>query len=40
VLDDRNLNLNVWDFGVHSDAKENVEALRPETPRSTGLGRH
>ncbi|WP_103933326.1 hypothetical protein [Bryocella elongata] len=40
VLDDRNVNLNVWDFGVHSDARENLEAIRPELPRSSTLGRH
>jgi hypothetical protein len=39
VLDDRNLNLNVWDFGVHSAAKENTEAIRPERPRPSTLER-
>jgi hypothetical protein len=39
VLSNHEVNLNVWDFGVHSDAKENVEALRPEVRRSVTLGR-
>ncbi len=29
VLSDHEVNLGVWDFGVHPDAKENAEALRP-----------
>jgi len=40
VLDDRNVNLNVWDFGVHSDAKENLEAIHPQPPRPPTLVRH
>jgi len=39
VLSDHELNLNVWDFGVHSDAKENVEAIRPEVKKPATLGR-
>ena len=39
VLSDHELNLNVWDFGVHSDAKENIEAMRPEVKKPAGLGR-
>lgn len=37
VLSDRDVNLNVWDFGVHSAAKENIEALRPEKRRPVQL---
>jgi len=37
VLNDHELNLDVWDFGVHSAARENVEAMRPEPPRRIGL---
>lgn len=40
ILDDRNVNLNVWDFGVHSDAQENVEAIHPDVPRPSVLERH
>jgi hypothetical protein len=39
LLNEREVNLNVWDFGVHSDAKENVEAIRPEIKKPTVLGR-
>jgi hypothetical protein len=37
IVSDHEVNLNVWDFGVHSDAKENVEAILPETPRPATL---
>jgi hypothetical protein len=30
ILSGHEVNLDVWDFGVHADAKENVEAQRPE----------
>jgi hypothetical protein len=39
VVSGHELNLDVWDFGVHSDAKENVEALRPEPRRPVTLER-
>lgn len=39
VLNDRALNLDVWDFGVHPTAKENDEALRPEPKRPAQLER-
>ncbi|QMV20343.1 hypothetical protein GOB94_09835 [Granulicella sp. 5B5] len=39
VVSGHELNLNVWDFGVHSGAKENVEAIRPETRRPATLTR-
>lgn len=39
VLNDRALNLNVWDFGVHPTAKENDEAMRPAPKRPIQLER-
>jgi hypothetical protein len=39
VLSDHELNLNLWDFGVHADAKENVEAIRPEVKKPVTLER-
>ncbi len=39
VVSGHEVNLDVWDFGVHSDAKENVEALRPESRRPVTLER-
>lgn len=39
VLSDRAVNLDVWDFGVHPDAKENTEALRPEHRHAPSLER-
>ncbi len=39
VLNDRAVNANVWDFGVHPTAKENDEALRPEPKRPVQLER-
>jgi hypothetical protein len=30
VLSDHEVNLNVWDFGIHADAKENLEVQRPD----------
>jgi hypothetical protein len=39
VVSDHEVNLNVWDFGVHSDAKENVEAIRPEPKKPATLER-
>lgn len=39
VLGPNSVNLDVWDFGVHSDAPENVEAIHPETKRAPSLGR-
>jgi hypothetical protein len=37
VVSDHEINLNVWDFGVHSAATENVEAIRPEERRPATL---
>jgi hypothetical protein len=39
VISAHEVNLNVWDFGVHSDAKENVEAIRPEAEKPAALER-
>lgn len=39
VLGPNTVNLDVWDFGVHSDAPENVEAIHPEPKRAPSLGR-
>ena len=39
VLSDRAVNGSAWDFGVHPDAKENTEALRPELRRPAQLER-
>ena len=39
VLDARNINLGVWDFGVHPTAGGNRDAILPEAPRTPELGR-
>lgn len=39
VLDDRTVNLGVWDFGVHPVAPENRDVLKPEPKRSRPLDR-
>ena len=39
VLNDRSVNGDVWDFGVHPTAKENDEALRPEVKNPNRLER-
>ena len=39
VLSDHEVNLGVWDFGVHPDAKENDEAIHPEPKRPATLER-
>jgi hypothetical protein len=39
ILSDRELNLNVWDFGLHPNAKENVEAIHPEPEKPAQLER-
>jgi hypothetical protein len=39
VLGPNAVNLDVWDFGVHSDAQENVEAIHPEPKRAPSLER-
>jgi len=37
VLDERNVNLSVWDFGVHAAAAENRDVMRPEVRKPRGL---
>ena len=37
VLSDHEVNLGVWDFGVHPDAKENAEAIRPVEQKPASL---
>jgi len=39
VLSDHEVNLDVWDFGMHPDAKENTEAIQPEPQRPAMLER-
>jgi len=39
VLNNHEVNLDVWDFGVHSDAPENVEAIRPTPSKPITLER-
>ena len=39
VLGPNTVNLDVWDFGIHSDAPENVEAIRSEEKRPPSLER-
>lgn len=37
VLNDKQVNLDVWDFGVHPDAGENPDAIHPEVRRPVTL---
>ncbi len=39
VLSDRDVNLAVWDFGIHPVAPENRDALKPEPKRPLSLER-
>ena len=39
VLSDHEINLGVWDFGVHPEAKEDVEAIHPVPKRPATLER-
>ena len=39
LISDHEVNLNVWDFGVHPNAKENVEAIHPELEKPATLER-
>jgi hypothetical protein len=40
VLSDREVNLGVWDFGIHPTAPENRDALHPPPPPPVTLERH
>jgi hypothetical protein len=40
VISDRDVNLGVWDFGVHPTAPDNRDALHPEPRRPAALERH
>jgi hypothetical protein len=40
VISDRDVNLGVWDFGVHPTAPDNRDALHPEPKRPATLERH
>ena len=37
ILDDKSVNLNVWDFGIHPQAPENRDTLKPEKKRPVTL---
>ena len=37
ILDEKSINLGVWDFGVHPQAPENRDVLKPEKKRPTAL---
>lgn len=39
VLDDHEVNLNVWDFGISPNAPESYEAIHPELPKLPHLER-
>jgi hypothetical protein len=39
VLSGDALNLNVWDFGIHPEAKESYEAIKPDVRKPATLGR-
>ena len=39
VLGAKEINLGVWDFGVHPTAPENRDAIKPEPPKGIGLDR-
>ena len=39
VLSGHEVNLGIWDFGVHPSAHENAEAIRPEPKRPVALER-
>lgn len=38
ILSEKEINLGVWDFGVHPNAPENREVLKPEERRPARLG--
>ena len=40
IISDREVNLGVWDFGVHPVAPENRDVLKPEPHHRPNLERH
>ncbi len=40
VVSDKDVNLGVWDFGVHPVAPENRDVLKPEPQQRPNLERH
>jgi hypothetical protein len=39
ILDEKSINVGVWDFGIHPTAPENRDALKPEKKRAVTLER-
>ncbi len=39
ILDEKSINLGVWDFGIHPTAPENRDVLKPEKRRPVTLGK-
>lgn len=39
LISPKEINLGVWDFGVHPTAPENRDVIKPERKRAVGLGR-
>ena len=39
IINDREINTGVWDFGIHPVAPENRDAIKPEAKRPFALGR-
>ena len=39
VVGEKEVNLDVWDFGVHPDAAQNADAILPEERRPATLER-
>ena len=37
ILDETSINLGVWDFGIHPQAPENRDVLKPEKKRAVTL---
>lgn len=39
ILDEKSINLGVWDFGIHPQAPENRDVIKPEKKRAVTLGK-
>jgi hypothetical protein len=37
VISEKEVNLGVWDFGIHPVAPENADAIKPEPKRPLSL---